>query len=471
MTKVLVVVNDRKTVGQYPELLHRHGYEVESVEGYTDAVSRMEEGVFDVVVTDASADGKRVLESVVDDYAVTPCIIVSSMPNVRDSVALIKRGAFDFIIKSDSTKDLISSMEKAVSDSQYKGPRRRKSDKSQTPKFGELVGESPAIREVFRAIEKVAVTDSTVLITGESGTGKELVARAVHYTSDRQDKPLVTINCGAIPGELLESELFGHEKGAFTGAHRTRIGRFEMADNGTIFLDEIGDMSPDLQVKLLRVLQEQSFERVGSTKPLKVDVRILAATNKKLRNSIKEGKFREDLFYRLNVIPILVPPLRDRKTDIPLLKDFFLSRLGGRRRHDRKRIKSFTDRAMALMLNYDWPGNIRELENTIERLSVLVEDDVIDVVDLPEKIRGGVSAGERKPVHVSPRDGIGFNEAVEQYQKDLILQALHRTNWVKAKAADLLKMNRTTLVEKIKKMRLEPPESPLSHNGMSDTTL
>ena len=280
-------------------------------------------------------------------------------------------------------------MKKAIDDKNYKGPRRRKSDKSQTPKFGELVGDSPAIHEVFRAIEKVAITDSTVLITGESGTGKELIARAVHYTGDRKDKPMVVINCGAIPGELLESELFGHEKGAFTGAHRTRIGRFEMADNGTIFLDEIGDMSPNLQVKLLRVLQEQSFERVGSTKPLKVNVRIIAATNKNLQNSIKDGKFREDLFYRLNVIPIHVPPLRERKTDIPMLKDFFLSRLGGRRLHDRRRMKSFLDSAMELMIQYDWPGNIRELENTIERLSVLVEDDVIGVADLPEKIRGG----------------------------------------------------------------------------------
>jgi len=470
MAKVLVVENDRKTIGKYPELLQRHGYEVESVQGNTDGISCLDRGEIDAVVTDVSADGKRMLESVVDHYTDTPCIVVSSKASVRDSVALIKRGAFDFITKSDSTKDLIGAMEKAIDDKNYKGPRRRKSDKSQTPKFGELVGDSPAIREVFRAIEKVAITDSTVLITGESGTGKELIARAVHYTGDRKDKPLVVINCGAIPGELLESELFGHEKGAFTGAHRTRIGRFEMADNGTIFLDEIGDMSPNLQVKLLRVLQEQSFERVGSTTPLKVNVRIIAATNKNLQKSIKEGKFREDLFYRLNVIPIQVPPLRERKTDIPLLKDFFLSRLGGRRRHDRRRMKSFLDDAMELMIQYDWPGNIRELENTIERLSVLVEDDIIDVADLPEKIRGvGVSSGERKPAQVPYQDGIGFNEAVEQYQKDLILQALNQTNWVKAKAADLLKMNRTTLVEKIKKMRLEPTGGHPPNNGMTET--
>jgi len=467
MSKVLVVENDRKIIEPYPELLQRHGYAVESVQNNADAAAWLNRESFDAVVTDASADGKRLMEMVVDQYTDTPCIVISGKPDIRESVALMKRGAFDFFIKSDNTKDFITSIEQAVHDSNYSGPRRRRSDKSQASNFGELIGESPAIREVFRAIEKVAKTDSTVLITGESGTGKELIARAVHRNSDRYDKPLVVINCGAIPGELLESELFGHEKGAFTGAHRTRIGRFEMADNGTIFLDEIGDMSPDLQVKLLRVLQEQSFERVGSTKPLKVDVRIIAATNKNLRNSIRDGKFREDLFYRLNVIPIHVPPLRARKSDIPMLKDFFLSRLGGRRRHDRKRMKSFSETSMELMMQYDWPGNIRELENLIERLSVLVEGDIIDVDDLPEKIKG-LSIAEIKPTCITFQDGIGFTEAVEQYQKNLILQALNQTNWVKAKAADLLKMNRTTLVEKIKKMQLEPSEGQMRKNGLAE---
>ncbi len=468
MSKVLVVENDRKTLGQYPDLLQRHGYVVESVKNNADAAAWMEREAFDAVVIDASADGKHMLDAVVDHYTDTPCIVISAKANVRESVALVKRGAFDHFTTSDSTQDFIASMEKAVNDRNYRGPRRRRTDKSHASNFGELVGESSAIREVFRAIEKVAKTDSTVLITGESGTGKELIARAVHRNSDRYDKPLVVINCGAIPGELLESELFGHEKGAFTGAHRTRIGRFEMADNGTIFLDEIGDMSPDLQVKLLRVLQEQSFERVGSTKPLKVNVRIIAATNKNLRNSIQDGKFREDLFYRLNVIPIQVPPLRDRKSDIPLLKDFFLSRLGGRRRQDRRRMKSFSEASMELMMKYDWPGNIRELENMIERLSVLVESDIIDVADLPEKIKG-VSSAETKHAVLSLQEGIGFNEAVEQYQKDLILQALNQTNWVKAKAADLLKMNRTTLVEKIKKMRLEPAEGQAAENDLAES--
>ena len=274
------------------------------------------------------------------------------------------------------------------------------------------------------------------------------------FYSSRKEHPMVTINCGAIPRELLESELFGHEKGAFTGAHRTRIGRFEVANGGTIFLDEIGDMSPDLQVKLLRILQEKRFERVGSTKAIDVDIRVVAATNKDLTSSIVEGTFREDLFYRLNVIPIWAPPLRNRKSDIPLLINFFLKRMGGRRRMDLKRMKTFSDEALQAMVAYEWPGNVRELENMIERLSVLVEGDIIQLEDLPTQIGGAHVAGVQEPFF-SVDLSLGFNEAVDQYQRALILEALDETNGVKAKAADRLKMNRTTLVEKIKKLKID----------------
>ena len=297
----------------------------------------------------------------------------------------------------------------------------------------------------------MAHTGSTVLITGESGTGKELIARSIHENSKRFDKPLIVINCGAIPGELLESELFGHEKGAFTGAHRTRIGRFELADEGTIFLDEIGDMSPNLQVKLLRVLQEQNFERVGSTKQIKVNIRIIAATNQDLNNLIKEESFREDLFYRLNVIPVKVAPLRQRKSDIPLLVSYFQKKLSERRGGG---LKTFSDATMDALVSYNWPGNIRELENLMERLYVLADNDVIKVADLPESIQS------KEPTmfqhSLSPMEsGLSFNDAVENYQKMIILKALDQTNWVKAKAAELLKMNRTTLVEKIKKLKIK----------------
>ena len=470
MSKILVAMNDAKIKDYCADILERNGYPNEILSSVADAEKRLDKESFNAVLTDFSNQGKQLLENVVLQHPETPCIIISKKASVRDSVDAIKRGAFHYFSKLDDPKEILTTVESAVDDQIYSGPRRRKSDLPHSKKFGEIVGDSATMKSVFRAVEKVSATDSTVLITGESGTGKELIARAIHSNSDRHDKPLVIINCGAIPGELLESELFGHEKGAFTGAHRTRIGRFEMADGGTIFLDEIGDMSPDLQVKLLRVLQEQNFERVGSTKSLKVDVRIIAATNKNLLDSIAEGKFREDLFYRLNVIPIHVPPLRERKSDIKLLKDYFLKRMGGRRRQDRKRMKSFSDEALNLLLKYDWPGNIRELENLIERLSVLVEEDVIQAQDLPEKIRGEATR-EPRAAQVSFESGIGFNEAVEQYQKDLILQALNQTNWVKAKAADLLKMNRTTLVEKIKKMKLEAAPVSKSDKGVSDSLM
>jgi len=321
--------------------------------------------------------------------------------------------------------------------------------------FGDFIGESDAIKKISAVVARVSGTDSTVLITGESGTGKELIARAIHANSNRRNAPMITINCGAIPRDLLESELFGHEKGAFTGAHRTRVGRFELADGGTIFLDEIGDMSPDLQVKLLRVLQEKCFERVGGTRSINVNVRIISATNKDLKKAIKENTFREDLFYRLNVIPIIVPALRERRKDIPLLVDHFI------RKMDEKNswgIKQFSPEAMTALCRYEWQGNVRELENMMERISVLVEKETVDLFDLPDYISGMESGiiEAISPLEDFFENGMGFNEAVEEHQKKLIMHALGKTNWVKAKAAEMLKMKRTTLVEKIKKMNLCP---------------
>ncbi len=322
------------------------------------------------------------------------------------------------------------------------------------PKFQAFVGENPKIQKIFEIIQKVAPSDSTVLITGDSGTGKELAARAIHAASNRCNQPLIILNCGAIPAELLESELFGHEKGAFTGAHQTRIGRFERADTGTIFLDEIGDMSPNLQVKLLRVLQEQQFERVGGTKTIHVDIRIISATNIDLKKAMEAGKFREDLYYRLNVIPIHMPPLRERRSDIPLLINHFLHKIHQHSRQAQASSKIFSEETILHMQRYDWPGNIRELENLVERLSVLVENDTIQPADLPEKIRT-FQPPVMQDTLTAFHNGEGFNHAVNQFQKQLILHALNQTNWVKAKAAAMLKINRTTLVEKIKKMDLE----------------
>lgn len=321
-----------------------------------------------------------------------------------------------------------------------------------------FVGKSPEVQAVLKKITKVAASDSTVLITGESGTGKELIARAIHYLSKRSVGPMITINCGAIPSELLESELFGHEKGSFTGAHKARMGRFEMAAAGTIFLDEIGDMNPMLQVKLLRAIQEQTFERVGGEKPISVDIRIISATNKNLKKAVEEGSFRDDLFYRLNVIPLHIPPLRERTGDIPVLCSYFLERFSERMEEP---VKKISDKAGAFLEAYSWPGNVRELENLMERLSVMVDGEIIEVDDLPENISMQAEniVGKGLPDGFRFDESMGFNDAVDNFQRHLILKALKKTGWVKAKAAELLKINRTTLVEKIKKLEIESTAS------------
>lgn len=347
----------------------------------------------------------------------------------------------------------------------------------------EFIGSSSAILKVFESILRVADTDSTVLICGESGTGKELVAKAIHKLSARKNNPLVPVNCGAIPSELLESELFGHVKGSFTGAISNRLGRFEVANGGTIFLDEIGDMPPMLQVKLLRVLQERQFEPVGSAKTQPVDARIIAATNKDLEEAVKNKSFREDLFYRLNVIPIHMPALRERKSDIPMLIEHFAKRFNAEKKRN---VRFNNQEVMDLLLRYDWPGNIRELENLVERLVVFVNDRV-ELKDLPSKIFERVQLEQAKlgtqgkfgfanpiqsftttnsifsnldvssgyPKLPLPEEGIDLREIVNAFENDLLMQALTRTKGNKNKASELLRMNRTTLVEKLKKKNLQ----------------
>ena len=337
-----------------------------------------------------------------------------------------------------------------------------------------IIGNSQEIRDVFGVVEKAATSESTVMIFGESGTGKELIARALHQNSRRERKPFIAVNCGAIPHELLESELFGYEKGAFTGASHTRIGRLELANEGTVFLDEIGDMPAMLQVKLLRVLAEQEIDRLGGSKPVKVNIRFITATHRNLEDEIKEGRFREDLYYRLNIIPIVIPPLRDRQSDIPLLVQHFLKKCNENQGQQEKVI---SDATIQMLANYSWPGNIRELGNFIERMVVLSVGDNITPRDLPEKVLGEVPRESlppmEKPGHeLSPTEmlqnglkrsffiglpegGINLKKAVEEFERGLITEALDKTNWVKNKAAGLLELNRTTLVEKIKKMGLK----------------
>ncbi len=315
-----------------------------------------------------------------------------------------------------------------------------------------IVGESDGILKVFNIVEKVADSDSIILINGATGTGKGLIAKAIHNQSYRKDKPFITINCGAIPENLLESELFGHERGAFTGATSAKPGKFELADHGTIFLDEIGDMSPDLQVKLLRVLEENEFERIGGIKTICVDTRVIAATHQDLENKVASGEFREDLYYRLCVIPIMLPPLKERRTDIPLLISYFINQIKSSKQLS---VKGISDEAMDMLTAYSWPGNIRELKNYVERLVVLNNGHTISSFELDPKFHSAELSPQNVSVELSS-DGICFNTAVKNYERALILQSLEKSRWIKKNAAKLLHLKRTTLVEKIKRHNIEP---------------
>ncbi len=315
-----------------------------------------------------------------------------------------------------------------------------------------VIGNCRSMRKVFKLVERVADSDSTVLINGETGTGKGLIAKTIHHKSYRRVKPFVSINCGAIPENLLESELFGHIKGAFTGATSAKRGKFEAADGGTIFLDEIGDMSPDLQVKVLKVLEEREFEPVGGNKTIKVDVRIIAATHRDLEEEVQKGSFREDLFYRLFVIPIQLPPLRERLSDIPLLIEHFLNKLNAEKDTE---VDGIADDAMQALIHHNWPGNVRELANLMERLVVLTGEGRIEMDDLPSKIQpGAYIPGEKQLLPELTSEGLSLSTAVSEFEKNLIYQSLEQTDWVKNKAAKLLQVKRTTLVEKIKRYEL-----------------
>jgi len=314
-----------------------------------------------------------------------------------------------------------------------------------------IIGQSDRMQEIFRTIDKVANSDSTIVLHGESGTGKGLVARAIHTNSHRKVKPFVPINCGAIPETLLESELFGHVRGAFTGATFPKPGKFELADGGTIFLDEIGDMSAGLQVKILRVLEDREFEQVGGCKTIRVNVRVIAATHRDLEEEVDKGNFREDLYYRLNVIPITLPPLRERDSDISLMVAHFLDEFNAK---NNKAIQGISDSAMEIMTDYSWPGNVRELKNVIERIVVLKETGQISPHDLSHLTRGKKTLLSPRKIEISD-SGICLNTALTELEKALILQSLEKTRWVKNKAAKLLRLNRTTLVEKIKRHHLD----------------
>ena len=403
-------------------------------------------------------DGLGLMEKLKQTHRGCQVIIFTGFGSIETAVQATQRGAFHFVTKPFNLEEILSLVEKALTQKELETQNRQlKSALHNKYRFDSIVGKSPEINQVLDLVGRVSESDSTVLITGESGTGKELIAKAIHYNSDRSMKPFVPINCGAIPGDLLESELFGHMKGAFTGAVANRTGRFEAAEGGTIFLDEIGDMDISLQVKLLRVLQERKYEPVGSTKSISTNIRVIAATNIDLERAVADGRFREDLYYRLNVIPIAIPALRQRVTDIPVLLSHFIQKYSS---GPNKGLQGISEQALETLSHYKWPGNIRELENLIERLSILKGSGSIEVEDLPPKYRGQSSgAGVGSKSTALPESGLDFNSAVDAYENELILQALEKTGWNRNQAAILLKLNRTTLVEKIKKKGLRPPEA------------
>ena len=452
----ILVVDDEEINREFlQEALAHEGYEVEAVaDGFT-ALERLKQQFFHVILSDLKMpqmSGVELLHQLKEITPATVGIIFTGYATIETAVQAVKAGAYDYVTKPFRIEEVLLLLQRAL---EFQRLNRenislRKQLKAKY-RFENIVSDHESMQAIFEVVEKVSDSDSTILIYGESGTGKELIARAIHYNSYRQDKPLVPINCGAIPGELLESELFGYEKGAFTGATSLRIGRFELANGGTVFLDEIGEMSPALQVKILRVLQEREFERVGGTRTIKVDVRIIAATNKNLEESVAKNQFREDLFYRLNVIPIHIPPLRERKSDLPLLVAHFIERFNAEKK---RHLEGITPEALEILQRYSWPGNVRELENLIERIAILKGSGIITPHDLPEKLTQAFANGSVPDVDI-PNGGLDFDDAVQAFEKQLLTKALERTRGVKSKAAELLHMNRTTLVEKVKKLRLE----------------
>jgi len=455
MERLLVIDDDPNVLEVMVTVLKGKGYDVDSAPNGKLGIKALENDTYDLVLTDLmmpDVSGMDILYQVVAQSPKSKCIILTGHATIKSSVEAIKKGAFDYITKPITASELLVVVEKALQFKQLEQENERLR-RELRKKFGHehIIGTSKSMENIFDLIEKVADTDTTILITGASGTGKELIARAIHYDSSRSDKPMVVINCGAIPEALLESELFGHEKGSYTGAYKSRNGRFEMANGGTIFLDEIGEMSPALQVKLLRVLQDQKFERVGGTKTIHVDVRIIAATNKNLTAAINNGTFREDLYYRLNVIPIKVPPLKQKKSDIPLLISHFLNIFQEKRE---RKITGLSPEAMATMIDYSWPGNVRELENVIKRITILCEHQVAQLEDLPEHIVQDSYSSLPMDTEILETEGMSLDKVVKDYEKKLIIGALEKSNGVKSKAARLLNIKRTTLVEKIKKQNI-----------------
>ena len=455
MARLLIVDDHKTTADSVAQIGQRLGHEVEVSYDGTEGLAKVESAPFDLVVTDLRLPGASGMEILERAGAANPegaVMVITAYGSIEKAVEAMRKGAFDFIAKPFTIEEIKLKLEKALAhvEVQREMERMRASlnslheDETRRYNFNEIIGRSAAMQKVFDTIRKVAASDASVLVLGESGTGKELVARAIHYNSPRKSAPFVRAHCAAYAEGVLESELFGHEKGSFTGAVARKIGRFEQAHRGTLFLDEIGDINHNIQIKLLRFLQEKEFERVGGNLTIEVDVRILSATHRDLKELIAERRFREDLYYRLNVISIFIPPLRERRDDIPPLVEHFLRANAGR-----QPVKKIDTEAMMKLSNYHWPGNIRELQNIIERANVLATGDVITADQLPHDLTGAVEATPRL---VGPID---FDAEVEKFERELISGALVESASVKARAATLLGIDRNRLRYKMEKYGIE----------------
>jgi len=458
---VLLVEDEAPLREAVAEQLTDRGYRVEQAESGEAAVARLSEFAFDIIITDLrlpGLDGSHVLEAAVKRYPDIIAIVVTGFGTVKDAVEAIKRGAWDFVSKPFQIDQLLHVLDSAIEQRRLRMENAYlRAQLEQRYTFAGIIGKSRAMTQLFQLLEPVASTSSTILITGETGTGKEVVARAIHQASPREAQRFVALNCSAIPESLLEAEIFGHVRGAFTGAVGSRAGRLEQAHKGTLFLDEVGTMTSALQMKLLRVLQEREFERLGDTHTVKVDVRVIAATNSDLRRMVAEGQFREDLFYRLNVIPVQLPPLRDRKEDIPLLVQHVFDKIAADRAARDGHIPAgppmtVSQEAMRRLMAYHWPGNVRQLENAIERaMAVSTGRSQIDVAQLPVEVQQSHEVALAAPVTL-PEEGLDLDAFMAGVERELIERSLERTGGNKGQAARLLNLKRTTLVEKLKRM-------------------
>lgn len=456
MSTILVVDDKeggRKVLRGY---LGKAGYNIIEAADEDAAIECLKTGSIDLILTDVRMKkpdgGMEVLKVARAEYSDLPVILITAYGLIPQAVQAMREGAEDYIERPFNREALKARIEKALQKGHLVQENRfLRKELRLDGDFGDIIGESEKLRSVLGIVRKVSRSDAAVLIRGESGTGKDLIAQAIHNNSNRSDKPFIRTECAVYAEGVLESELFGHEKGSFTGAAQNRMGRFELADGGTIFLDEIGDISPATQLKLLRVVQDKVFERVGGSTPIEVDVRIIAATNKNLEEAIDKGTFREDLYYRINVVPIYVPPLRERKEDIPKLTKHFMDKFSGKVSN---RIKDISPEAMELLMSYNWRGNVRELENAIERAMVLADDDIILSDHLPLPPGMGLSQAEQKAI-----PGTGkLTDQLDAFERQLILDALKQHNWVRSKTATALGLKRPTLNYKMARLGIDPPE-------------